>query len=51
MKHFNETELQYELKTYIQTRLKEFHSKLDKEKQTKNDENLKFKILLTDQYK
>lgn len=33
-KHYNETELQYELKTYIQTRLTEFHSKLDKEKQT-----------------
>ena len=33
-KHYNETELQYELKTYIQTRLKEFNAKLDKEKQT-----------------
>jgi hypothetical protein len=31
-KHYNETELQYELKTYIQILLKEFHSKLDTEK-------------------
>jgi hypothetical protein len=32
VKHYNETELQYELKTYIHTRIREFHSKLDKEK-------------------
>ena len=34
MKHFNETELQYELKKYLQIILREFVSKLDKEKQT-----------------
>lgn len=33
MKHFNETELQYELKTYIHTKIREFHTKLDLEKQ------------------
>ena len=33
MKHFNETELQYELKTYIHTKIREFHTKLDREKQ------------------
>ena len=32
MKHFNETELQYELKTYIHTKIREFHTKLDIEK-------------------
>ena len=31
-KHYNETELQYELKTYIQILLKEFQYKLDIEK-------------------
>jgi glutaredoxin 2 len=33
MKHFNEMELQYELKTYIHTKIREFHTKLDLEKQ------------------
>lgn len=33
MKHYNETELQYELKTYIHILIREFHAKLDIEKQ------------------
>ena len=33
-KHYNETELQYELKTYIQIKLKELTGKLSKEQQT-----------------
>ena len=32
-KHYNETELQYELKKYLQIILREFVSKLDTEKQ------------------